>query len=56
MNRQWNIIYVPYFPPNFQHALAYARSKVLGGTGMSQQINRSTVNIVEEHAASTFKV
>jgi len=32
MNRQWNIISVPYFPPNFQQALTYARSKVLKGT------------------------
>lgn len=30
--RQWNIISVPYFPPNFQQALTYARSKVLMGT------------------------
>jgi len=32
MKRQWNIISVPYFPLNFQQALTYARSKVLGGT------------------------
>jgi len=32
MNRQWNIISVPYFPPNFQQALTYARPKVLRGT------------------------
>lgn len=31
MNRQWNIVSVPYFPPNFQQALTYARSKVLRG-------------------------
>jgi len=32
MNRQCNIISVPYFPPNFQQALTYAISKVLRGT------------------------
>jgi hypothetical protein len=32
INRQWNVISVPYFPPNFQQALTYARSNVLRGT------------------------
>ena len=62
MTRQWNIISVPYFPPNFQQTLTFERSKVLGGNDEDLNLSgchKSTGQqfyILEEHTASTFKV